>query len=181
MEKLIIFVIILPLVLSVVFYNKLITLRNYTQEAFSTMDVYLKKRWDLIPNILTVAKSYMEHEKQVLEKITKLRTQNYDFLSNKEKIAINKKIAVGLSNILVSVENYPELKSNEIFNRLMTELSNTEDDIANARKYYNASVREYNTALQLFPTAIIANIFKFKKEKSFTIRVEERENVKVEF
>ena len=185
MEKLLIvgfiLFVALPIVFIVPFYNKFITLRNYIKEAFSTMDVYLKKRWDLIPNLVETTKGYMQHENVVLEKITQLRNQNYGFLNNKEKMDINNKLTLGLSNLIATAENYPDLKANENFNNLMNELTNIENDIANSRKYYNGTVREYNTAIQLFPAVIIANIFNFKEEKLFEIESAQKENVKVEF
>lgn len=176
-----ILIVILPIIFIIVHYNKFITLKNYIKEAFSTMDVYLKKRWDLIPNLIETTKGYMQHESIVLEKITQLRNQNYSFLTNKEKMDVNNKLALGLSNLIATAENYPDLKANENFNNLMSELANIEEDIANSRKYYNGTVREYNTAIQLFPAVIVANIFNFNEEKLFEINAEERNIVKVEF
>lgn len=162
-------------------YNKCITLRNYVREAFSTMDVYLKKRWDLIPNLVETVKGYVSHEKDVLTKITELRNQNYSNLSNEQKMNLNTEIGLGLSKLIAVVENYPDLKANQNFTNLMQELSAIEEDIANSRKYYNGTVREFNTAIELFPTNIIAAIFSFKAEKLFEINDRERENVKVSF
>ena len=173
--------IVVPLIFIVKYYNKFVILKNYIKEAFSTMDVYMKKRWDLIPNLVETTKGYMQHENEVLEKITQLRNQNYGFLSNKEKMDVNNKLTLGLSSLIATAENYPDLKANENFNNLMNELTNIENDIANSRKYYNGTVREYNTAIQLFPAVIIANIFNFEEEKLFEIDSSQRENVEVKF
>lgn len=185
MEKIIIIgfilFIIIPLVIGVIYYNKFITLKNYIKEAFATMDVYMKKRWDLIPNLVETTKGYMQHENDVLEKVTQLRNHNYGFLTDSEKMNVNNKLSLGLSNLIATAENYPDLKANENFNNLMAELTNIENDIANSRKYYNGTVREYNTAIQLFPAVIIANILNFKEEKLFEIDSDERDNVKVAF
>lgn len=162
-------------------YNKGVTLRNYVREAFSTMDVYLKKRWDLIPNLVEAVKGYVQHEKDVLEKITELRNMNYGNLSNEQKMELNSQLGFGLSKLIAVAENYPELKANENFNNLMQELSEVEEDIANSRKYYNGTVREFNNYTELFPSNIVALIFGFKAEKMFEISENERENVKVSF
>ena len=173
-------IIILLLIISILLFNKGITLKNYVKEAFSTMDVYLKKRWDLIPNLLETVKGYMEHEKSTFEKITSLRNQNYDNLSNKEKLNINEQIGTGLKNLFALSENYPELKANENFKDLMKQLSLIEDEIANARKYYNGTVRELNNFTEMFPSNIIASIFKIKPASFFEIEESERQNVKAE-
>lgn len=162
-------------------YNKGIILRNYVKEAFSTMDVYMKKRWDLIPNLVETVKGYMTHEQGTLTKIAELRNQNYSGLNNEQKMDINSQLGIGLSKLIAVAENYPELKANENFSKLMDELSNVEEDIANSRKYYNGTVREYNNYTELFPTNIIALIFGFKSEKMYEISDLERENVKVSF
>ena len=179
----IIFVILIILLLSYIIgvYNKGITLRNYIKEAFSTMDVYLKKRWDLIPNLVETVKGYVSHEQDVLKKITELRNKNYSGLSDAEKMNLNSELGFGLAKLIAVAENYPDLKANQNFSNLMQELSLIEEDIANSRKYYNGNVREFNTFIQLFPTNIIAAVFGFKEEKLFEIDDKQRENVKVSF
>ena len=162
-------------------YNKGIILRNYVREAFSTMDVYMKKRWDLIPNLVETAKGYMAHEQNTLTKITELRNQNYSGMSNEQKMDVNAQLGFGLAKLIAVAENYPDLKANENFSKLMDELSAVEEDIANSRKYYNGTVREFNNFTELFPTNIIAMIFNFKAEKMYEISDAERENVKVSF
>lgn len=162
-------------------YNKGIILRNYVREAFSTMDVYMKKRWDLIPNLIETAKGYMTHEQNTLTKIAELRNQNYGGMSNEQKMDVNSQLGFGLAKLIAVAENYPDLKANENFLKLMEELSQVEEDIANSRKYYNGTVREFNNFTELFPTNIIAMIFNFKAEKMYEISDAERENVKVSF
>ena len=162
-------------------YNKGVTLRNYVREAFSTMDVYMKKRWDLIPNLVETAKGYMTHEQNTLSKITELRNLNYGGMSNEQKMDVNAQLGFGLAKLIAVAENYPDLKANENFLRLMDELTAVEEDIANSRKYYNGTVREFNNFTELFPTNIIAMIFNFKAEKMYEISDKERENVKVSF
>ena len=172
-------VVILLFVLST--YNGFVTLNNKVEEAFATMDVYLKKRWDLIPNIVETVKGYAKHEKDTLKEVINLRNGAYDKMSNEEKVEANQKISQGISKIMALAEAYPDLKANENFNDLSNELSKIEEDIANSRKYYNATVRQFNTKAQMFPTNIVANMFNFKSKKMFEATENERENVKVEF
>ncbi len=161
-------------------FNRGISLRNFVREAFSTMDVYLKKRWDLVPNLVECVKGYAIHEKDVLERVTQLRNINYSNLTNEQKMEANKQIGFGLSKLIAIAENYPDLKANESFKNLMNELSNIENDIANARKYYNATVRELNNFTQMFPSNIICSIFGIREEKMFEIDETSRGTVKVE-
>lgn len=162
-------------------YNKLVSNKNSLDESFSTMDVYLKKRWDLIPNLVETVKGYAKHEKDLFKEVTELRSKSYQDLSIDEKNEINKKLTTTLNKLIAVAENYPELKANENFLDLSHELKNTEQDIANARKYYNANVKVYNNQVMIFPSNIIAKIFKFEKASMFEIEETERQNVKVEF
>lgn len=162
-------------------YNKGIKLKNYVKEAFSTMDVYMKKRWDLIPNLVETVKGYASHEKGLLEEIAKLRSANYSTMSNDQKLQTNSELAQFLTRFMAVAENYPELKANQNFMQLSGELSSIEADIANSRKYYNGTVRELNTFLEVFPTNIIGSMFGIQKEKLFEISSAERQNVKVSF
>lgn len=178
----VILVIIVAVVLYVIgAYNKGITLRNYIREAFSTMDVYMKKRWDLVPNLIETVKGYMEHEKSLLSQVTELRTKNYSDMSMGEKLQTNMQLGTILPKILAVAENYPNLRASEHFNTLLSDLSSIEEDIANARKYYNGTVRTFNTFTEVFPTNIICDFFGFKPEKLFEISDSERQNVKVKF
>ena len=162
-------------------YNRIVVLKNFVKEAFATMDVYLKKRWDLVPNLVETVKGYSEYEQETFSNVTKLRTQNYSRLSNSEKIDLNTELSGVLNKLLAVAENYPNLKASEQFAKLMEQLNEIENDIANSRKYYNGSVRELNTFIEMFPSNIIANIFSIKKEKMFEIDNMERENIKVDF
>lgn len=179
-------IVIVVLALIIIFfagnYNSFIKLKNSVDEAFATMDVYLKKRWDLIPNIVASVKGYAKHEAQTLENVIAARNGNYQNMTDEEKLAANTEISKGLSSIFVLAEQYPDLKANQNFLSLNSELSKTENDIANARKYYNAVVKKYNTKVEMFPSNIIASIFKFSKKQMFVVENEsERQNVKVEF
>lgn len=162
-------------------YNRLVSNKNSLDESFSTMDVYLKKRWDLIPNLVETVKGYAKHEKDLFKEVAELRSKSYQDLSIDEKSEINKKLTTTLNKLIAVAENYPELKANENFLDLSHELKNTEQDIANARKYYNANVKVYNNQVMIFPSNIIAKIFKFEKASMFEIEETERQNVKVEF
>ena len=160
-------------------YNKGIKLRNYVKEAFSTMDVYMKKRWDLIPKLVEIVKGYAKHEKGALEQITKLRNSEYSTMSNNQKIQTNSELAQVLTKFMAVAENYPNLKADQHFLQLSRDLSSIETDIANSRKYYNGTVRLLNNFLEMFPTNIIGFIFGIKKEKMFEISDTERQNIEV--
>ncbi len=146
------------------------------------MDVYLKKRWDLIPNIVSVVKGYAKHEEDTLKEITSLRSNvnSYDKLSSEEKINTNLKVNNNLTKLFALVEAYPELKANENFLSLQKDLTVIEDEIAQSRKYYNAVVRDYNNKVEMFPSNIIANLFGYHSKKMFEANDTERDNVKVD-
>ena len=173
-------VIVVILIYVLATYNSFVKLKNRVKEAFSTMDVYLKKRWDLIPNIVEVVKGYAKHEKDTLKEIVEIRNSAYDKMDDSTKVDTNNKVTQALSRIMALAEAYPDLKANENFKELQTELSKVEEDIANARKYYNGSIRLYNNKVQMIPSNIVAGLFGFKTEKMFEIQVEEKENVKIE-
>lgn len=161
-------------------YNSLVKTNNIAKEAFSTMDIYLKKRWDLIPNLVEIVKGYTKYEQDTFSEITKLRTNTYENMNINKKISINEQLSYGISKIMVVSENYPELKANENFLQLSQELTRIEDDIANSRKYYNGSVRILNTKIQMFPSNIVAKIFGFRQLGMFEADVEEKKNIKVD-
>lgn len=163
-------------------YNSLVKLRNSVEEAFATMDVYLKKRWDLIPNIVASVKGYAKHEAETLQSVIAARNVRYQDMSVDEKAKADKELTDRIASINVIAEQYPELKANENFINLNNQLQRTEEDIANARKYYNAVVKSYNNKVQMFPSSIVASMFKFSKMQMFVVENQsERENVKVEF
>lgn len=177
----IIIVVVIILILYVfITYNSLVKSNNFVKEAFSTMDVYLKKRWDLIPNLIEIVKGYAKHEENVFEQITSLRTTSYQNISMDKKININEQLTQSLSRIMAISEDYPELKSNENFVELSDTLTKIEDEIANSRKYYNGSVRIYNNKIQMFPSNVVAKVFGYKEANMFEANVEEKNNVKVE-
>ena len=158
-------IIVLIAIYAVSQYNSFVKLNNMVKEAFSTMDVYLKKRWDLVPNLVETVKGYMKHESEVLEKIVELRNSSYDKMSSSDKIDANKELSNELSKLIAVAENYPELKASQNFSDLTRQLSQIEDEIAKSRKYYNGVVRNLNTKVEMFPSNIIASMFNFKTEK----------------
>ena len=161
-------------------YNSLVKTNNIVKEAFSTMDIYLKKRWDLIPNLIEIVKSYAKYEKETFNEITSLRTNSYEKMSMNNKIEVNEQLTKSISKIMAISEHYPELKASENFLQLSQDLIQIEDEIANSRKYYNGAVRILNTKIQMFPSSIIASIFNFKQASMFEANAEERNSVKVE-
>jgi LemA protein len=172
-------IIVILLIYILITYNSFINSRNLVKEAFSTMDIYLKKRWDLIPNLIEVVKGYSKYENETLTKITSLRSSSYDELTMNNKIDINEELSKCLSNIFAVSENYPELKANELYTNLSNNLISIEDEIANSRKYYNGTVRNFNNKIQMFPNNILAKLFRFKEFKMFEANAEEKNNVGV--
>jgi LemA protein len=162
-------------------YNGLITLRNLKDEAFATMDVYMKKRYDLIPNLVETVKGYASHEKETFEKVVAARSAAMGAQSLEERAQGENLLTGTLKSLFALAENYPELKANTNFMDLQQQLQKVEEDIAQSRKYYNAVVKDYNTRTELFPTSILANMFGFKKGPYFEIETGERENVRVSF
>lgn len=178
----IIIAIVLIIVMYVlVTYNNFIKLKNMVQEAFSTMDVYLKKRWDLIPNLIETVKGYVKHEENTLKEIVDLRGSSYDSMSDDEKVKANQTISKDINKIMLVAENYPDLKASANFQDLSRELTKVEEDIANARKYYNGAVEMFNNKVEMFPSNILAKLFGYKSKAMFETDSTERENVKVSF
>jgi len=173
-------IVILLVLICLIIYNSLVKSRNLVKEAFSTMDVYLKKRWDLVPNLVEVVKGYTSYENNTLTKITELRANSYNDLTMDKKININEQLTNAISSIIAVSENYPELKASENFLNLSKSLTKIEDDIANSRKYYNGTVRIYNNKIQMFPSNIVASLFNFKEASMFEAGIEEKNNVKVD-
>lgn len=176
----IIAIVVIILIAIFVTYNSFVQLNNKVKEAFATMDVYLKKRWDLIPNIVETVKGYAKHEKSTLKEVIELRNSAYDKMSDDEKIKTNEQLSKDISKIMALAEAYPDLKASENFKDLSNQLTKVEDDIANSRKYYNGTVRLYNNKVEMFPSNIIAKIFGYKSKNMFEASEIERENVKVE-
>ena len=186
----IIAIIVLIVSYALAVYNRFVKLNNKVKEAFSTMDVYLKKRWDLIPNIVETVKGYAKHEKDTLKEVVELRNSTYDKMSDEEKIKTNEQLSSGINKIMALAEAYPDLKANENFKEctaykggvivISKQLTKVEDDITNSRKYYNGVVRIYNNKVEMFPSNIFAGLFGYKSKAMFEASANERENVKVE-
>ena len=178
------FIVIAIVVLLIIYtfslYNSFIKLNNRVKEAFSTMDVYLKKRWDLIPNLVETVKGYTKYENDTLKEIVELRNTTYDKMSDSQKIKTNEELNSKISKIMALAEAYPDLKASESFLNLSNQLTKIEDEIANSRKYYNGTVRIYNNKVEMFPSNIFAGLFGYKSKAMFEASANERENVKVE-
>ena len=175
----IIAIVVIILIALFVTYNSFVKLNNKVKEAFATMDVYLKKRWDLIPNIVETVKGYAKHEENTLKEVINLRNSVYENMSDDDKIKTNEELTKGIYKIMALAESYPDLKASENFKDLSNQLSKVEDDIANSRKYYNGTVRIYNNKVEMFPSNIVAKIFGYKSKNMFEAGETERENVKV--
>lgn len=166
------------LIIGISMRNSLVAKKNAVENAFASIDVMLKKRYDLIPNLVETVKVYMNYEKETLSKITELRTQALmPNIPADQKIQLDNQLTGAIRSILVSVENYPQLKANENFLQLQRAWNEAEDQIAAARRTYNASVNEYNTACEVFPTNLIANWMKYEKKAYFEIPEQERQNI----
>lgn len=183
MTWLIISAIVVLLVLWIILsYNGFIKLRNKSQEAFSAMDVILKKRYDLIPNVVETVKGYAKHEKSTLENVIKARNAAVNSNTPEEVIKNDNALSGTLKLLFALSESYPDLKANTNFLELQTQLSKIEDEISSSRRYYNAVVNKLNTKVEMFPSNIIASIFHFTRKPLYEVKDEnERENVKVSF
>jgi LemA protein len=162
-------------------YNSLITAKLRVNEAFSQIDVQLKRRADLIPNLVETVKGYAKHEKELLEKVTAERAALVSAKGMNQKAEANNQLSETLKSIFAVAENYPDLKASQNFLELQTELSDTENKIAYSRQFYNSSVLDYNTKLQVFPNAIFANIFNFKQAEFFGAEEKDKKEVSVKF
>lgn len=162
-------------------YNSLVNKRNKVANAWSQIEVQLKRRFDLIPNLLETVKGYAEHEKQTFEAVMQARNRYMSAGSHQDVIKANGELTQGLNRLLAIAEAYPELKANANFQELQHELSRTEDKITFARQFYNDVTMEYNNAVQMFPTNIFANRFNFMEEPFFRIDENETKNPEVKF
>lgn len=179
-------VVVLLLVILVAWYisthNKFIALRSSVEEAFSTMDVFLKKRYDLIPNLVETVKGYAKHESEVLRGVTEARSNAQAATTAAEKLEANAQLTQALRSFNVVMERYPELKANQNFIGLQNDLRGIEGEIANARKYYNGIVKAFNTKRETIPSSIVAKMMKLEKQPYFEVEdAVERKNVKVSF
>ena len=162
-------------------YNGLVTKRNLVDNAFAGIDVQLKKRYDLIPNLVESVKGYMKHEESVLTKLVALRNTPFAQLSEEQKTELDQGMRQLINGLRVTVEQYPDLKASENMMHLQRTLNETEEQLAAARRSYNAAVTDYNTSLQTFPTNFLANMFGFAQKQYQEAKEEERQNVKVQF
>ena len=174
-------VVVIAIVL-VVIYNQLVTLRQRVQNAWSQIDVQLQRRFDLIPNLVETVKGYMTHEQETLTKVTDLRSSWADAKTVEQKAELEGQLTDTLKTIMAVAENYPNLKADQSFNNLQTELSDTENKISYSRQFYNDTVTMYNTKLETFPSNLVAGMFGFKASTLFNVDNDEaKKAVKVEF
>ena len=167
-------IIILIIVLSIFLYNRIVSLNVRCNNAWASIDNQLKRRADLIPNLVEVTKGYAKHESETLEKIVLARNESIT-----DKAKQSEEISKNLTKLFALTENYPELKANELFQNLQIELVGTEDKIAYARQFYNDTVQHFNTTIMMFPNNIFANMLKFKEKEYFKVNVEDRKRVDV--
>lgn len=162
-------------------YNGLVTLRMHIKEAWSQIDVQLKRRADLIPNLVETVKGYAKHEKTVFSEVTKARSALMSAKNLTQKAEASADLTNALGRLFAVAENYPQLKANENFLQLQKELSDTEDKVAYSRQYYNSVVMDFNTRIQIFPNNLLAGSLGFRPEEFFGATEEERKPVKVKF
>ncbi len=155
-------------------YNNLVRMRNNRENAFANIDVQLKQRHDLVPQLVSTVKGYASHEKTVLENVTNARTAAMSANNINDKIQAENKLSSALANLKVSLEAYPDLKANQNFLQLQTEISDIENKLAASRRFFNSATKELNNAVQTFPANILAGIFGFHKEPMFEIPATDR-------
>lgn len=169
-------VVLLPALFVVVTYNNLVAVRNRIRESWSDVDTELKRRYDLIPNLVSTVKGYAEHERTVLERVVELRSRCMAASGSRAQQAVQEgELTEALKRLMVVVENYPVLKADQHFLQLQRELVNTEDRIQAARRFYNGNVRDYRNACETFPSNLVARGFGFKSEEYFGASSAERE------
>ena len=178
----VVLVIVVLLVLWVIStYNSLVSLRNKVKDQWAQIDTVLKRRFDLIPNLVETVKGYAKHESETLEKVIQARNTYVSASAPEDQMKADGELTKAISKLFALSEAYPELKANENFNSLQKELSETEDKIQYARQFYNDIVRKYNTKRETFPTVLIAGMLGFKEVNFFEASAEERQNVQVKF
>jgi LemA protein len=169
--------VVLFLLLLVSFYNRLVKLRNNRENAFADIDVQLKQRHDLIPQLLETVKGYMKHEEKVLTNVTAARSGAINASTISDKIAAENQLTSALSGLNVAVEAYPDLKASSNFMQFQEEISDIENKLSAVRRFFNSSTKEYNNAVETFPSNIIAGMFSFKKEPMFDLGVAQRKQL----
>ncbi len=173
--------VVVAVVAIVLIYNRLVVRRNRVENGWAQIDVQLKKRYDLIPNLVETVKGYAKHEKEVFENVTKARSQAIQASGPGEQSQAENMITGALKTLFAVAEDYPELKANQNFMMLQEELSGVENKIAFARQFYNDTVMKYNTAIQTFPTNLLVGMLGFPEKEYFEIEEASREPVKVQF
>ena len=182
MVKIVLIAIVVILVLFIIStYNLLITLRNKVKDSWAQVEVLLKRRYDLIPNLVETVKGYAKHESETLEKIVQARNSAISANTKEEEMKASSEVSSALGRLFALSESYPDLKANQKFIDLQNNLKETEDKISFSRQFYNDSVLTYKNKLEMFPSNIVANIFGFKAEPFFEATEEERKNVQVKF
>ena len=176
-----ILLIILVLMWGVMLYNQLVTLRGRVNNSWAQIDVQLKRRFNLIPNLVNTVKGYAKHEKETLEKVTSSRTRYLSATTPEEKLGANSELTGALSRLFAVAENYPDLKAGTNFLDLQKQLKDTEDKIGFSRQFYNDTAMKYNVAIVKVPASLIAGLLGFKSRPYFKTEGEERENVEVKF
>ena len=174
-------VVVIAVVWVIAIYNGLIRLKNRVDEAWSDIDVQLKRRYDLIPNLVNTVKGYASHEKEVFEKVTEARTRAMGAQSAPDKAQAENALSQTLKSLFAVAEAYPDLKANQNFLELQRELTDTEDKIQASRRFYNGNVRDFNTKIQVFPNNVFAGMMNFTAREFFEAESGEKEAVKVEF
>ncbi len=178
----ILIVVVVAVIWAISIYNQLITLNIRCDEADSDIEVQLKRRYDLIPNLVESVKGYATHEKDIFENVTKARSEAIGAKGMQEKAQAENQLSQALKSVFAVAENYPDLKANENFMKLQEELTDTEDKIQASRRFYNANVRDFNIKIQVFPSSIVANMKGFKARELFDLDNEAaKEPVKVDF
>ena len=171
-------IILAVLIIGIVIYNSLISKRNQVTNAFSAIDVMVKKRFDLLPNLIETVKQYMDYEGGLLGKIVELRSKATNpNISNAEKLEIDNQLSSSMKGLMVNVENYPDLKANQNFLNLQSTWTESEEQIAAARRNYNASVTAYNNAIMMFPGSLLAGLMNFQPMDVLASTEEERKNI----
>ncbi|WP_448562930.1 LemA family protein [Trichothermofontia sp.] len=160
--------------------NDLIGKKNQVEQAFSSIDVMLKKRWDLIPNLISVAKNYMKYEQETLETIVSLRSQAMSSRGEVGRIDAENQLSNAIGKFMITVESYPELKADASFQQIQASLNEVEEQLSASRRFYNAAVTDFNNAIEMFPSSIVASSMNYRPRKLFEATEQERQNVNVD-
>lgn len=171
-------ILVVLILLGISIYNSLIAKKNQVNNAFSAIDVMLKKRFDLLPNLIETVKQYMQYEESVLTKVVELRSRSTSpNISNEEKLEIDKQLSSAVKGLMINIENYPDLKANQNFLNLQSTWTESEEQIAASRRAYNSSVTDYNNAIMMFPGSIFAGMMNYQQITVLANTEEERKNI----